>query len=69
MKQNNEKNRKSLDRALERAFNRCNLEGENCDVWGVLMRYKAIRELPEAEIDKIYDQIVTGLGFKGGKSW
>ena len=69
MKQTDEKGRKRLDDATERAFNRCNLEGENCDVWGVLMRYKAIRELPEAEIDKIYDQIVTGLGFKGGKSW
>ena len=64
MEQSNEKNRKALDRALERAFDRCNLEdGKNCDIYAVLYRYKAIRELPEAEIDRIYDQFAKGLGF------
>ncbi len=67
MEQNNEKNRKALDRALERAFYRCNLEdGKNCDIYAVLYRYKAIRELPEAEIDRIYDQFAKGLGFTRG---
>ena len=67
MDQSNEKNRKALDRALERAFDRCNLEdGKNCDIYAVLYRYKAIRELPEAEIDRIYDQFAKGLGFTRG---
>lgn len=67
MEQSNEKNRKALDRALERAFDRCNLEdGKNCDIYAVLYRYKAIRELPEAEIDRIYDQFAKGLGFTRG---
>lgn len=53
----------SLDRAIERAFDRVNLAGDDCDVYSILYQYKAIRELPEEEIDKIYDQIVKGVGF------
>lgn len=52
-----------LTRAIDRAFNRCNLIGVDCDVYKVLYSYKAIRELSDVEIDKIYDQIVKGLGF------
>lgn len=55
---------KALERALERAFDRCNLEdGKNCDIYAILYRYKAIRELPEEKIDEIYDQFAKGLGF------
>ena len=53
----------SIDKAMERAFYRCNLIGENCDVWEVLYQYKAFCELSEEEQYKIYDQIVLGLGF------
>lgn len=53
----------SLEKAKQRAFDRCNLEGENCEIYGVLYQYKAIRELPQNEIDKIYDEIAESLGF------
>lgn len=52
-----------LEKAIERAFNKCNLIGDDCDIYSVLYGYKAIRELPEAEIDSIYDYIVERLGF------
>lgn len=52
-----------LEQAIERAIDRCNLIGENCDVYAVLYRYKAIRELPEKEVDAIYERVVKVLGF------
>lgn len=52
-----------LEKAIERAFDRCNIIGEDCDVYSVLYSYKAIRELPESEIDNIYNNIAKGLGF------
>ena len=52
-----------LEKAIQRAFDRCNLIGIDCDVYAVLYSYKAIRELPESEVDKIYDEIVSALGF------
>lgn len=52
-----------LENAIERATDKCNLIGEGCDVYKVLYGYKAIRELPQEDIDKIYDYIVKVLGF------
>lgn len=52
-----------LDKAIERCFNRCNLEGTNCDVIKIMYQYKAIRELPEKEFDAVYDELVKDLGF------
>ena len=51
------------EQAIERAFDRCNLIGENVDILHVMYQYKAIRELPEKEIDRIYDDIADRLGF------
>ena len=51
-----------LDKAIQRCFDRCNLEGTDCDVIKIMYQYKAIRELPEAEFDAVYDEIVEGLG-------
>lgn len=48
---------------IERIFHKCNLIGEDCDVIAVMMRYKAVRELPENEFDELYDYIVERLGF------
>ena len=53
----------SLDKAIERAIDRVNLVGEDCDVFSILYQYKAIRELPDEEIDKIYDMVVKSVGF------
>lgn len=52
-----------LEKAIQRAFDRCNLIGIDCDVYEILYQYKAIRELPEEQVDEIYDEIVKGLGF------
>lgn len=52
-----------LEKAIQRCFDRCNLIGYDCDVWGMMMQYKAIRELPEAKQDQIYDDLVHDLGF------
>ena len=52
-----------LSKAIERAFDRCNLDGEECDIYSVIYQYKAIRDLPDEEIEKIYDDIADRLGF------
>jgi hypothetical protein len=52
-----------LEKAIEKAFDKCNLIGESCDIYKVLYSYKAIRELTEEEIDKIYKNFAKGLGF------
>ena len=52
-----------LEQAIERAFDRCNLIGEDCDIYRVLYSYKAIRQLPQNEIDEIYEDIAFRLGF------
>ena len=49
--------------ALEKCFDRCNLIGENVDIWQEMMRYKAIREASEALQEETYLAIATRLGF------
>lgn len=53
----------SLEKAIERAFDRCNIEGYDCEIYKYLYAYKAIRELPQAEIEALYDRFAKGLGF------
>ncbi len=53
----------TLERAKQRAFDRCNLIGENVEIYAVILQYKAIRELPDDEISEIYDEIAKRLGF------
>lgn len=57
------KDEKKLNAAIERAIDRCNLEGTDCDVYRILYQYKAIRELPEDKVDEIYDRVTKALGF------
>lgn len=52
-----------LETAIERCFDRCNLAGMDCDIIKFMYQYKAIRELPDAEFDKVYDEIAERLGF------
>ena len=51
------------EKAIERAFDRCNLMGEDVDILRVIYQYKVLRELPDDEIDQIYDDIADRLGF------
>ena len=53
----------SLEKAIQKAFDRCNLIGDDCDIYSILYQYKAIRDLPDDQIDRIYDQIAEDLGF------
>lgn len=53
----------TLEQAKERAFDYCNLEGDDCDIYNVLYRYKAIRDLPPEKVDDIYNEIAESLGF------
>lgn len=52
-----------LEKAIERAFDRLNLIDGDIDIYKVLYQYMAIRELPDEEIDKIYDYMAERLGF------
>lgn len=51
------------EKAIERVFDRCNLIGDEVDILKIMYQYKAIRELPDEEIDQIYDDIADRLGF------
>lgn len=51
-----------LEAAIQKAFDRCNLIGDNVDIYAVLYRYKAIRELDPDRIDQIYEEIADNLG-------
>lgn len=53
----------SLEKAKQRAFDRCNLIEGDVDIYKIIYQYKAIRDLPDEEIDKIYDEIAEKLGF------
>lgn len=51
-----------LEKAIQRAFDKCNLIGDNVDIYAVLYSYKAIASLEPEEIEKIYEEIADGLG-------
>lgn len=53
----------NLDKAIEKCIDRCNLVGEDVDIYKYMYQYKAIRDLPEAESEKVYDIIAKALGF------
>ena len=55
----------SLEKAIQKCFDRCNLDpdGESMDIYKHMYRYKAIRELPDEEFDKVYDELSRRLGF------
>lgn len=49
--------------AIEKAFRKANLIGESVDLWAVIYSYKVLRNLPEKEIEEIYDDLAERLGF------
>lgn len=56
-----------LEQAIERAIDRCNLIEGDCDIYRILYQYKAIRELPDEEIDEIYNTVARALEFTDNK--
>ena len=53
----------TLQTAIEKAIDRCNLQGDGCNIYAIMYSYKAIRELADDEIERIYDIIAGALGF------
>ena len=52
-----------LEHAIDRCFDKCNLDGSDCDIIKRMYQYKAIRDLPDAEFDAVYDDLAERLGF------
>lgn len=54
-----------LETAIERCFDRCNLDpdGESMDIYKHMYKYKSIRELPESQFEAVYDELSRRLGF------
>lgn len=55
-----------LETAIEKCFDHCNLDpaGDGLDIYKYMYQYKAIRELPEEEFEKLYDDLSERLGFR-----
>lgn len=53
----------TLEKAIQRCIDRCNLEGEDVDIYKFMYQYKAIRNLPKNEFEAVYDRISETLGF------
>ena len=62
---NTRRERKDMtkEKAIEKAFDKANLQGESADVYAIIYGYKVLAALPENEIDTIYEAIVKRLGF------
>lgn len=52
-----------LQTAVNKAFDRANLEGQDSDIYNQMYRYKAIRDLSEKQQNLIYDYLAERLGF------
>ena len=54
-----------LETAIQRCFDRCNLdpEGEGMDIYKHMYQYKAIRELPDDQFEQVYEDLSRRLGF------
>lgn len=53
----------SVERAKQRAFDKCNLIGDQVDIYKVIYSYKTLANLDPEEIELIYDEIAENLGF------
>ena len=56
----------SLEKAVQRVFDRANLIGKNVDLYRIMLQYKALESIYYTDIhrfDAIYDEIVERLGF------
>lgn len=51
------------EQAIERAFNKANLIGDDVDLYSVINSYSVLRVLSDNEKDEIYDYLAYRLGF------
>lgn len=54
---------KGYEEALDLCFDRCNLIGEDVDIWKEMNRYKALREASEDMKEEAYNAIAERMGF------
>ena len=52
-----------LENTVEKAFRKANLIGEDADLYKVMYSYKTLQNLPEQDIEIIYDYLSERLGF------
>lgn len=53
----------NLEKAIQKCIDRCNLVGEDVDIYKYMYQYKVIRNLPEDQFEEVYDKIAQALGF------
>lgn len=56
-------NWRAYDKAVDRCFDRCNLIGEDVDIWAEMNRYKVLREASEELREEAYEDIACRMGF------
>lgn len=52
-----------FEKAVDRCFDRCNLIGEDVDIYAEMNRYKALREASTEQREEAYESIADRLGF------
>ena len=52
-----------FENAVERCFHRCNLIGEDVDIYREMNRYKILRESSPEVRDTVYEYLAYRLGF------
>ena len=50
------------EQATQKAFDLCNLEGENTDIFNQMNKFSILRNLPEADRDQVRDEIAIRMG-------
>ena len=55
----------TVEQAIQKCVDKINLSNdeEGVEIYKYMYRYKVIRELPEAERERVYDDIASRLGF------
>lgn len=53
----------SFEKSIDKCFDRCNLIGEDVDIWHEMNKYKVLREASEELRDEAYDYIAGRIGF------
>lgn len=53
----------TFKQAVEKCFHRCNLIGEDVDIYKEMNRYKVLRDASSTMREKVYEDIAFRLGF------
>lgn len=53
----------STAEATDRCFDKCNLIGEDVDIYEQMRKFKTLSNLPIAQWESVYDHIAERMGF------